>query len=262
MDRAYALKVAVRAAKEAGAILRGGRRAEKRASTKSHRHDPVTIFDRHCEELIVARISHAFPTHRILGEEGTAKESSSPYRWVIDPLDGTNNFLCGYPQFAVSLALLRGEEPEVACIYDPLRDELFTAICNKGAFLNGEPLQVSRQVSLDGASIGVGFSSRPERALRTYAAMKGLIPVARTIRTGGSAALDLAYVAAGYLDAAWHISLSLWDVAAGLLLIREAGGRGSDLAGNPISDPERGLIVTNGRIHAEFLRTVGERKDE
>lgn len=260
MNRDLALATAVSAAKEAGAILRGGRREEKYASTKSYRHDPVTVFDRRSEALIVERIARAFPSHGILGEEGTAKEGASQYRWVIDPLDGTNNFLRGYPQFAVSLALLCGEEPEVACIYDPVREELFTAICKEGALLNGEPLRVSRQSSLDGAFIGVGFSSRPERALRTYVAMEELLPVVRAVRTGGAAVLDLAYVAAGRLDAAWYISLSLWDVAAGLLLIREAGGRASDLAGKPLSNPENGLIISNGRIHGEFLRTVGERK--
>jgi myo-inositol-1(or 4)-monophosphatase len=262
MEREHALAVAKRAAREVGAILRGGRHADKHASTKGHRHDPVTIFDRHAEKIIVSAIESAFPEHGILSEEGTRKGGTSPYRWVIDPLDGTNNFLRGYPQFSVSLALLYAGEPDIACVYDPLREEIFTAMRGKGAFLNGEPLRVSRQETLDGAMIGVGFSSRPERALRTHAAMKNLIPSVRAIRTAGSACLDLAYVASGRLDALWYISLSFWDVAAGILLIREAKGQVTDLKGEPLTDPERGILATNGRIHSEMLRAIGEGRDE
>jgi len=251
-----ALEVAIEAAKEAGQLLRAGMVANKEARCKSHRHDPVTLFDRRAEEVIVAAIERSFPEHGFLSEEGTTKEKGSSYCWVIDPLDGTNNFLRGYPQFSVSLALMEEEIPQVACIYDPLREELFTAIHGEGAFLNEERMRVSSQQSLDGAVIGAGFSSRPERALVTNTTLKDLIPHARAIRAAGSACLDLAYVAAGRLDATWYISLSPWDVAAGILLIEEAGGQVSNLKGKPLTDPEAGILATNGRIHAELLEIL------
>ncbi|MEA1871325.1 MAG: inositol monophosphatase family protein [Candidatus Bipolaricaulota bacterium] len=262
MEKERALEVAVRVAREVGAILRAGVRAEKHASTKSHRHDPVTIYDRHAEQWIVSAIKDAFPEHGILSEEGMNSEGSSPYRWIIDPIDGTNNFLCGYPQFSISIALSRGDELQVACIYDPLRDELFSAIVGEGAYLDGVSLRVSPQKTLDGSLIGVGFSSQPERALRTHAAMKPLLFQARAVRAAGSACLDLAYVAAGRLDAAWYLSLSPWDVAAGILLIREAGGRVSDLCGDALIDPETGILATNKAIHAEMLGAIGIESDE
>lgn len=248
-----ALEVAIEAAKEAGKLLRSGMYANKEARCKSHRHDPVTLFDRRAEEVIVAAIERSFPEHGFLSEEGTARQIGSSYCWVIDPLDGTNNFLRGYPQFAVSVALMEKEIPLVACIYDPLREELFTAIHGEGAFLNEERMWASSQQSLDGAIIGAGFSSRPERALITHAKLERLIPHARAIRTAGSACLDLAYVAAGRLDATWYIALSPWDVAAGILLIEEAGGLVTNLSGEPLVDPEAGILATNGRIHAELL---------
>ena len=262
MESECALEVAVEIVKDVGKILRAGMHTDidKKARYKSHPHDVVTIFDRRAEEMIVTALNKAFPDHGILSEEGTAKEGTSSYRWVIDPLDGTNNFLSGYPQFAISLALMRGAEAQVACIYDPLREEMFTAICGEGAFLNGEVKHVSAQGSLDGALIGAGFSSRPERALITHAVLEHLIPHARAIRAAGSACLDLAYVAAGRLDATWYVSLSPWDVAAGDLLIREAGGRVSNLEGAPLTDPEAGILATNGRIHAEMLALVGKKR--
>jgi len=254
--REEALEVAIEAAKEAGKLLLAGLHAEKGARCKSHKHDPVTLFDRRAEEVILTRIERAFPDHGFLSEEGTAKQKGSPYCWVIDPLDGTNNYLREYPQFAISLALQQGQTSLVGCIYDPMREELFTAIRGSGALLNGKRMQVSSQESLDGALLGAGFSSRPERALMTHATLKCLIPRARAIRAAGSACLDLAYVAAGRLDATWYISLSLWDVAAGVLLIEEAGGQVSDLKGEPMIDPEAGILASNRSIHAGMLEIL------
>ena len=253
-----ALEMAVQVAREVGAILRGGRNADKQASVKSNRYDPVTIFDRIAERVIVSAIERAFPEHGILSEEGTCRNESSPYLWVIDPLDGTNNFLRGYPQFSVSIALLNRGEGRVACVYDPLRDELFTAIAGRGALLNGEPLRVSEQPSIDGAMIGVGLSSLPQRALRSNETERRLIPRVRALRNSGSACLNLAYVAAGRLDASWFVALSPWDVAAATLLIHEAGGRVTDLRGNELTDPGAGVVATNGKIHEEMLAIIGE----
>jgi len=251
------LSVAVHAARAVGALLRGARRAQKHARIKGHRNDPVTAFDRLAEDLLVEAIDSAFPADGILSEEGASRDSDSGYRWVIDPLDGTNNFLRGYPHFAVSIGVLRGDEPRVACIYDPLRDELFTGRAGAGAFLNNEKITVSPQATLDAALIGVGLSSLPERALRTHDTARGLLPRARAVRTGGCACLDLAYVACGRLDGSWYASLSPWDVAAGILLVQEAGGRVSDLAGRPLADPQGGILATNGRIHDEMIALVG-----
>jgi len=251
-----ALEVAIKAATEAGRILRAGLHEEKGARCKDHRHDPVTLFDRLAEEVILARIKRTFPDHGVLSEEGGGEERGSPYRWVIDPLDGTNNYLREYPQFAVSIALQHRQTSLVGCIYDPLREELFTAIRGDGAWLNGKPIRVSSHPSLDGASLGAGFSSRPQRALMTHATLKRLIPHARAIRVAGSACLDLAYVAAGRLDATWYLSLSLWDVAAGVLLIEEARGQVSNLRGESMVDPEAGILATNRLIHAAMIEML------
>jgi len=260
-----ALHVAADAARAVGALLRGARPEQKRASTKAHRNDPVTVFDRKAEDILVGTIRAQFPTDGILSEEGASWAGTSGYRWVIDPLDGTNNFLRGYSHFAVSIGILRGDEPRIACIYDPLRDELFTAQASKGAHLNGEPIVVSEHTGVDGALLGVGLSSRPERAERTLDTARGLLPRVRALRTGGCACLDLAYVACGRLDATWYASLALWDIAAGLLLVREAGGRISDLAGGPLADPQTGILASNGWLHdslSAVVRTDDRREDQ
>ncbi len=253
-----ALVVASAAIRRVGAILRGGIHAEKGAEEKAHRHDPVTVFDRYSEEVLVAAIEDSFPNHAIMSEEGARKRGDSPYTWIIDPLDGTNNFLRGIPQLSISLALVRDLQTRMACIYDPLRDELFSAIAGKGAFLNGSSLCVSGHEGIDGAVIGVGLSSRPEHALRTHATVTALIPHVRSLRTFGSACLDLSYVAAGRFDVTWYRSLSPWDVQAGVLLIVEAGGRVSSLDGGMLLDPEDGIVASNGRVHDEMISIIAE----
>ena len=251
---AEALLVASDAARRAGGMLRAGlNEEEKHERAKSHRHDPVTVFDGRSEEIIVDAIERAFPDHGIISEEGTGINGESPYRWIIDPLDGTNNFLRGIPHFAVSIALLHGDEYRMGCIYDPMRDELFTATAGGGAKLNGRKIRVSRQADMDGAMVGVGFSSRPQRALYMQSLLPRVIPHARGLRTSGFACLDLAYVAAGRLDVAWYLSLWPWDVAAGILLVTEAGGRVSDLVGDELHDPQEGIVATNGAIHAAAI---------
>lgn len=251
-----ALAVAAGAARRVGAILRGGLNAEKSAKEKAHRHDPVTVFDRRSEEILVAAVEESFPDHAILSEEGTRKEGTSEYKWIMDPLDGTNNFLRGIPHLSISLALTVNSQTRMACIYDPMRDEMFSAIAGRGAFMNGIPLRVSEQERVEGAMVGVGFSSRPERALRTHATLASLIPNVRALRTFGSACLDLAYVAAGRFDAAWYLSLSPWDVQAAVLLIIEAGGRASGLDGATLDDPETGIVASNGRLHDEMIAII------
>lgn len=251
-----ALQVAVDAARRAGKLLKQGLSAEKYAEAKSHRYDPVTIFDRRSEKILTDAIKDAYPDHGILSEEGTRILGESSYTWIIDPLDGTNNFLRGIPHFAVSLALMYEGESRVGCTYDPVREELFTVISGRGASLNGEPVQVSSQSSLSGSVVGVGFSSRWELALRTQSKLPALIPHVRALRTFGSACLDLAYIACGRIDVAWYLSLWPWDVAAGTLLITEAGGTVSNQLGSKMVDPQEGIVATNGAVHDEMLNLV------
>ncbi len=250
------LAAAIRAARAAGAILRGGMRLEKGASTKAHDRDPVTIFDRRSEQVLVGMLQKEFPQYGFLSEEGVDVEGDSPCRWVVDPLDGTNNFLRGVPQFAVSIALECSGRGEVACIYDPMRDELFTARRGGGARLNGEPIRVSGTTAFKDALIVLEFSSYPDRAVELYGRLRPLIGPVRGVRALGSACLNLAYVAAGMVDGAWFLSLSPWDVSAGILLIEEAGGRVTDLAGRPLADPQTGLLATNGLLHSELLELI------
>ncbi len=250
------LAAAVRAARAAGAILRGGMHLEKGASAKAHERDPVTIFDRRSEEVLVGMLQKAFPQYGFLSEEGTEINGDSPCRWVIDPLDGTNNFLRGIPQFAVSIGLECSRRTEVACIYDPMRDELFTARRGGGACLNGEPIRVSGTTAFKDALIVLEFSSYPGRALELYERLRPLIGPVRGVRAFGSACLNLAYVAAGMVDGAWFLSLSPWDVSAGILLIEEAGGRVTDLSGRPLADPQTGLLATNGLLHPGLLELI------
>lgn len=254
MNLDLVLEVAIESAHAAGAILREGARQETRpAQAKAHPHDPVTPFDRAAERAIVARLTERFPEHGILSEEGTDARPTAQYRWIIDPLDGTNNFVQGIPHYAVSIALMEQQAPRVACIYDPIREERFTAVVGQGARINERPIAVSSHEGLDGITLAVGYSIWPERRRRLHDMAAPLLDRARAIRTTGSAALDLAYVAAGRFDATWYLSLSPWDVAAGILLIREAGGRVTDLTGVESSDPEGGVLATNGRLHPAMI---------
>ncbi|MBU0595783.1 inositol monophosphatase [Candidatus Bipolaricaulota bacterium] len=258
VDSLLALHTATAAAQAAGRLLlRGFASRDKGVQAKSHRHDPVTIYDREADEAILCAIAAEFPGHAILSEEtGQSGDEAAP-TWVIDPLDGTNNFLRGIPHFAVSIALRINGEPLVACVHDPIRAETFTAARGGGAHLNGSPIEVSPQCTLDGTAIAVGFSHRPERRATTIRLLPGLIEDARALRTSGCAALDLAYVAAGRFDVAWYLALSAWDIAAGALLIHEAGGRLTDLHGDPLVDPRGGVVASNGHVHGVFLHALG-----
>jgi len=225
--------------------------------TKAHRHDPVTIYDRAADRAIAEVLRAADPRVGIVSEESTHPGSAGA-SWVVDPLDGTNNFLRGVPDFAVSIALVDDQGPRVACVYDPLRDELFTAARGAGAERNGAQIRVSDQASLDGAALGVGFSTEPDRRALTIRQLPAFLGSARSLRIVGSAALDLAYVAAGRFDAAWYLSLHDWDIAAGRLLVTEAGGRVTDLRGAPlISALEGGILASNGTLHSPMLGALG-----
>lgn len=252
------LQAAVSAAQSAGQILRKGLLDPcKTVTTKSNRHDAVTQYDRLAEEVIVKDLSSSFPTHGIRSEEGTNWTGDDSTCWTIDPLDGTNNFLRALPFFAVSIAASDRDGPLVACVYDPCREEMFTAVRGRGAALNGVPISVSPHDRLDGALLAVGYSTVPHRRDAMLRLLPRFSKSVRGLRVTGSAALDLAYVAAGRFDLSCYLSLHEWDVAAGRLLVAEAGGLVSDLSGDPLLDAQAGCIACTPALQAPFLRTIG-----
>jgi len=219
------LNIAVRAARRAGTIIsRSMARLDTVQIEPKGRRDYVSNVDRAAEAAIIQTLLKAYPDHQILAEE-SGTMGASDYVWIIDPLDGTTNFLHGYPQFAVSIALAVKGLVEQAVIYDPIRDELFTASRGGGTQLNERRLRVSRCQALEGALLGTGFPIRDESMIDPY--LKSFtIFLHRTdgVRRAGAASLDLAYVAAGRLDGFWEYGLHAWDIAAGMLMVQEAGG--------------------------------------
>jgi myo-inositol-1(or 4)-monophosphatase len=224
--------------------------------------DLVTVADRTSEKLIRERLTAAFPEHGIFGEEGTRERLASEFRWYVDPLDGTTNFAHGFPQFCVSLGLEQrpaGISPDqdgtlvAAVIYDPMRNELFTAERGQGAWLNGKPMRVSHVAELGEALIATGFPSRKRHDSPNIHFYQEFTMRSHGVRRAGSAALDLAYTACGRFDAFWEFKLNPWDTAAGILLVEEAGGRASDFSGNKFQLDSREILASNGLIHAELL---------
>jgi myo-inositol-1(or 4)-monophosphatase len=247
-------------AREAGAILREffakGVETEYKGDV-----DLVTVADRTSEKLIRERLAAAFPEHGIFGEEGTRDRLDGEFRWYVDPLDGTTNFAHGFPQFCVSLGLEQrpvGLAPEAdgtlvaAVIYDPLRDELFAAERGRGARLNGRPLRVSRTPVLAESLLATGFPSHKRHLNPNIHFYQEFTLRSHGVRRAGSAALDLAYVAAGRLDGFWEFNLNPWDTAAGILLVEEAGGRVTDFAGGHFHLDSREVLASNGRIDGEL----------
>lgn len=243
-----AVNVAVRAARAAGnVILRYMNRIDGLNIVEKQRMDFASEVDRLAEAEIVKELRRAYPTHAILAEESGAI-GKGPLQWVIDPLDGTHNYLRGIPHFSVSIALLEKGEPVYGVIFDPLRGELFTASKGDGAYLNDRRIRVSKRENLGGAMIATGFPYRQRQHLEAQLNMtRALLGQAEDIRRSGSAALDLAYVAAGRYDGYFEIGLKPWDLAAGVLMVREAGGRYCDFAGRD-GIPASGNIVA-GNLH-------------
>lgn len=224
------LNIAVRAARAAGdLIMRYAERVEDLPVTDKGRNDFVTDVDRGAEEQIKHIISRHYPSHGILAEESGGIEGEE-YTWIIDPLDGTTNYLHGFPQFAVSIALAKADKLVAGVVFDPQRNELFTAVRGEGAQLNSRRIRVSKQRNLEGALLGTGIPYSTTKNLDSYLSMLRALAIdSAGIRRAGAASLDLAYVAAGRLDGFWEIGLKPWDMAAGVLLIQEAGGRVGDL---------------------------------
>jgi myo-inositol-1(or 4)-monophosphatase len=227
------------------------------------RNDSVTAADHESEAAILAEILRRHPRHRVLAEEGGVHDGAAEYEWVVDPLDGTTNFLRGLPNFCISIACRREDTLLAGVVLDPLRDDLFSALAGAGAWRNGEPLKVSAQAGLRGAFLATGYPFRAHDALDEYlAAFRDCFLEARAIRRCGAAALDLAYTAAGIYDGFFEFCLSAWDIAAGILLIREAGGVVTDLDGRG-GFPEGGNLVAGAPgVQRELLAIVSRYADE
>lgn len=251
------LNIAVRAARSAGdLILRSTDNIGHLQVDQKGKNDFASEVDRKSEREIINIIRAAYPDHAILAEESGAHKGNE-FVWIIDPLDGTTNFLHGFPQYAVSIALKHKGKLEVGVIYDPLRDELFTAKRGGGAMLNNRRIRVTRQSSMKGALIGTGFPFKTAAHLDAYVGMfKAITTDSAGIRRAGSAALDLAYVAAGRLDGFWEIGLMEWDMAAGVLLIKEAGGVVTDFSFNDKYSESGNLIAGNPKMHQLMYQLI------
>jgi myo-inositol-1(or 4)-monophosphatase len=248
------LNIAVRAARSAGRILlRYFERTDQIAVSSKRRNDFVSEVDQAAEEAIIQELRSKYPDHSILAEE-SGEQRRGDFQWVIDPLDGTTNYLHGFPQFSVSIALKYRDRLEQAVVYDPLREEMFTASRGQGAQLNDRRLRVAERASLEGALLGTGFPYRDHRHLDAYLGMlKAMIQDTAGIRRPGSAALDFAYVAAGRSDGFWELGLAQWDFAAGALLVTEAGGTVSDLAGGDRHLETGNVVAGNLKIHQAMI---------
>lgn len=249
------LTLAERLAREAGEIQRARYESKLDIQTKSAAIDLVTEVDRECEALIVSGIESERPGDAILAEEGGARErAAADWRWIIDPLDGTVNYAHGFPRFCVSIGIEYRGQRQIAVVYDPLLGECFCAVRGAGAFLGQRQLRVSSAASLGQSLVATGFAYDVHQSSADNLQQFGqMLKAARGIRRDGSAALDLCYVAAGRLDAYWEFKLHPWDVAAGSLIVEEAGGRVSDTSGGPAPASGAEVVASNSAIHDEVL---------
>ncbi len=246
------LDIAVQAARAAGRLQRERLWSDFAIDFKGET-DLVTEVDRACEELIVGTIRQAFPDHDILAEENDYASLHSACKWIIDPLDGTTNYAHGFPWFGVSIALEIDGEVRLGVICHPMMDELFTAVRGEGAFLNGRRLAVSRRAPLRQCLLATGFPyDRTWDNENNFTHFMNFQMAARAVRRAGAAALDLAYVAAGRLDGYWECKLKPWDVAAGQLLVSEAGGMVTNHEGDTYSCYDHRILASNGLIHGEM----------
>lgn len=244
-------------AREAGAIINDFARRGIGFELKG-RYDLVTEADRSSEALIVKSLRQHFPDHAIVAEEGGSHESASGYRWFVDPLDGTTNFAHGFPVYNVTLGLEKDGELIAGVIYDPTRDEMFAAERGAGAFLNGERIHVTPTDRIENSLVATGFPSRKRHQNINVHFYYQLAMLSHGVRRAGAAAIDLAYVACGRLDAYWEFALNPWDIAAGVLLVQEAGGVTSDMHGAPLDLHGPHVLADNGVLHAEILALFSE----
>ncbi len=252
------LQTAKKAAIAAGEILKEhfGRIPEQAVRTKT-KNDFLSFVDETSEQKIISEIKSRFPDHSFLAEEGGAQNDGSPYLWIIDPLDGTKNYISGIPVFAISIALQHQGELVLGVIYDPMRNEMFTAEKGRGAHLNDRPIRVSNKSRLADSLLATGFPFKAKHFLPTYlAAFQEIFLNSIGMRRMGAAAIDMAYLAAGRFDGFWEIGLSAWDVAAGTVIIREAGGKVTDFWNGQNFLFNNYLLVSNSRIHRELTHIL------
>ncbi|MBT2293232.1 inositol monophosphatase [Paenibacillus albidus] len=262
--------VAINAAAKAGEWIKSRQGLVKELGTKTSAQDLVTEVDKGVEQMIRRLILTHYPDHAILGEEGVepgdeaaaaaiTEARKHEYLWIVDPVDGTTNFVHGFPFYCVSIALVIRGDLTVGVIYDPIRDEMFVAEKGKGAYMHGVPTSVSSESELAGSLLAMGFP--PDREFAQPANMAGLqslLPQIRGIRAGGSAALHLAYVAAGRVDGYWEVGLKPWDCAAGALLVLESGGKVTDTLGRAYDIGTCHVVASNGRIHEDLVASLKE----
>jgi myo-inositol-1(or 4)-monophosphatase len=245
------LDTAAAVAREAGALI--NEFAAKRIGFElKGEHDLVTAADRASEKLIVQRLTAAFPSHSIVAEEGGGQQVSSEYCWYVDPLDGTTNFAHGFPVYNVSIGLEKAGQLVAGVVYDPTRDEMFSAERGSGAFLNGERIHVSNVERLNDALVATGFPSRRRHQNVNVHFYYQLAMLTHGVRRAGAAALDICYVACGRLDGFWEFGLNPWDMAAGVVILEEAGGRYTDMLGKPIGVRAPHILSSNRILHPEM----------
>jgi myo-inositol-1(or 4)-monophosphatase len=253
------LNIAIKAARRAGSVInRAALEGGALEVTAKNKNDFVTQVDKAAEQAIIGVIRTAYPDHSILAEEsGDTPGVRAEYRWVIDPLDGTTNYIHGFPQYCVSIALEHRGVPTHGVVYDPGKNELFTASRGRGAFLDDRRMRVSKCVQLKDALVGTGFPFKELSRLELYLRqLRTMMTSSAGVRRAGSAALDLAYVAAGRLDAFWEMGLSRWDMAAGALLIQEAGGLVADLQGESAFLERGDIAAATPKVLAGLLEAL------
>jgi myo-inositol-1(or 4)-monophosphatase len=251
------LNIAVRAARRAGSIINRASLDGSPLEVRSKRvNDFVTKVDGAAEESIIDTVRKAYPDHAFLAEE-SGKSGEAEYTWVIDPLDGTTNFIHGFPQYCVSIGVQHRGQLAHGVVYDPVRNELFTASKGRGAFLNDRRIRVSKCTRLEGALVGTGFPFKELRRVELYMVqLKTMMEKTAGVRRAGAAALDLAYVACGRLDAFWELGLSPWDMAAGALLVQEAGGLVADPTGEQDFLASGDIVAATPKMFTELLQAL------
>jgi myo-inositol-1(or 4)-monophosphatase len=252
------LNIAVRAARRAGSIINRASLDGSPLEVRSKRaNDFVTKVDGAAEEAIIDAVRKAYPDHGFLAEESGKTAGEAEYVWVIDPLDGTTNFIHGFPQYCVSIGVQHRGQLAHAVVYDPVRNELFTASKGRGAFLNDRRIRVSKCTKLEGALVGTGFPFKELRRVELYMGqLKTMMEKTAGVRRAGAAALDLAYVACGRLDAFWELGLSPWDMAAGALLVQEAGGLVSDPTGEQDFLATGDIVAATPKMFTQLLEAL------
>lgn len=257
------LKPAVRAAKTAGQIHRKhyGRVRNIRFKSKN-KLNLVTEVDQQCEKAVLALLKKDFPAHNFWGEESGQEKNQSEFTWLVDPLDGTTNYAHAYPFFCCSIALVQNGRPVMGVIYDALRDECFMAEKGRGAFLNGTRLRVSTTQTLDESLVSTGFAYAVRETHYNLDNFRQFVLRAQGVRRDGSAAMNLAYVAAGRFDGFWERGIQAWDMAAGVLMVAEAGGKVTDITGKPFDLMAENALASNGKIHGRIFSILKNGKDE